>query len=94
MKIPREITTYCPKCNKHTLHKAKPYSKGREHTMGVGSRRHYRAIKGYAGSVEPKIHPKKVSKRQKAMLECVTCKYTVERVMGGRTKKKLEMNTV
>lgn len=91
MKIAKEITTYCPKCNKHTLHTVKNYTKKPIRGLSVATRRHLRAIKGYVGSVEPKIHPKKISKRQKVVLQCKECKYSVERVMGSRTKKKIEI---
>jgi large subunit ribosomal protein L44e len=82
---------YCPKCNKHTLHAARLPSKGAVRTLSKASRRHFRAIKGYVGSVEPKIHPKKLGKKQLFLLECKTCKYIVERRIGGRSKKKLEL---
>jgi large subunit ribosomal protein L44e len=87
----KEITTYCPKCGKHTLHTAKLPSKGAVRTLSVQSRRHFRAIKGYVGSVEPKIHPKKLGKKQVVLLECKVCKYKVERRIGGRSKKKVEI---
>jgi ribosomal protein L44E len=41
--------------------------------------------------VEPQIHPKKLGKRQKVLLECKECKYKVERLIGGRSKKKIEI---
>lgn len=91
MKIDREINAYCPYCNKHTPHTVKLASKGRQRGLGKATRRHNRAIKGYIGSVELKIHPKKLGKRQKAVLECAVCKKGVERVIGNRTKKKLEI---
>ncbi len=91
MKIEKELMTYCPNCNKHTKHSVKLYSKKAEQWMNVGRRRHERAIKGYVGSVEPKIHPKKLGKKQKIILQCQVCKKSSERVIGGRTKKKLEI---
>jgi len=91
MKIQKEIMAYCPYCNKHTLHIVKLYSKKPERWLNVGKRRHNRAIKGYVGSVEPKIHPKKLGKKQKLLLECTVCHKTVERVIGKRTKKKIEI---
>jgi ribosomal protein L44E len=66
-------------------------SKGPVRTLSKASRRHYRAIKGYVGSVEPKIHPKKLGKRQKVLLECKECKFVIEKRFGGRTKKKIEI---
>lgn len=93
MEIQKEITTYCPRCNKHTPHTVKIFTRKAQRGLSKATRRHDRAIKGYVGSVEPKIHPKKLGKRQKLLLECKVCKYVVERVMGGRTKKKIEIKT-
>jgi len=90
-KIQKEIMAYCPKCNKHTDHVVKMPSKGAQRAMSKATRRHDRAIAGFVGSVEPKIHPKKLSKRQKVLLECKVCKYKVERLIGGRSKKKIEI---
>ena len=91
MKISKEINTYCRFCNKHTKHIIKVYNKKATSGLSVGTRRHNRAIKGYVGSVEPKIHPKKTGKKQKVMMECQVCKKTTDRVLGMRTKKKIEI---
>ncbi len=91
MKIRKTIMAYCPKCNKHTLHTVKMVSKGRQRTLSKATRRHNRAIRGYVGSVEPKIHPKKLGKFQVVILECKDCKYKVDRTLGSRTKKKIEI---
>ena len=91
MKLKKEIMTYCKTCNKHTKHNANNYSKKPERWMNVGKRRHERAIKGYVGSVEPKVHPKKLGKKQKAIRTCTVCKTSSERVFGRRTKKKIEI---
>ena len=90
-KIKKTINTYCPKCNKHTIHTIKMPSKGPQRALSKATRRHNRAIRGYVGSVEPKIHPKKLGKRQKVLLECKVCKYKVDRTFGSRTKKKIEI---
>ncbi|MDE1824260.1 MAG: 50S ribosomal protein L44e [Candidatus Micrarchaeota archaeon] len=92
MKIAKEINAYCRFCNKHTKHTLKLYSKKPTSGLSVGTRRHNRAIKGYVGSVEPKIHPKKTGKKQKVMMLCSVCKKTTEKVVGKRTKKKLEIS--
>ncbi len=91
MKIENQIMTFCPYCNKHTLHKVKIYRAEAQRGQSVGTRRHERAILGYVGSVEAKIHSKKLAKKQKVMLECTVCHKSVERVMGGRAKKKIEI---
>jgi len=91
MKIEKEISTYCANCKKHTMQKVKTYAKKPQRGLSIATRRHNRAIKGYVGSVEPKIHPKKLGKRQKLILECTVCHKTREIVMGKRTKKKIEI---
>lgn len=91
MEIKKEITTYCPKCNAHTLHTLRMPSKSPQRGLSKATRRHNRAVSGYGGSVEPRIHPKKLGKRQKVLMECKKCKFVVERVFGGRTKKKIEI---
>lgn len=91
MEIAKEITTYCPNCNKHTLHTVRLPSKGPQRSMSKATRRHDRAIRGYVGSVEPKIHPKKLGKRQVVLLQCKECKYVISRTMGNRTRKKIEI---
>jgi large subunit ribosomal protein L44e len=91
MKIRNQMMTYCPYCNKHTLHKVELYHAGSQRGQTVGTRRHKRAIKGYVGSVEAKIRTKKISKKQKMVLQCTVCKKSTERVIGGRTKKRLEI---
>jgi large subunit ribosomal protein L44e len=91
MKIQKEIVTYCKTCNKHTKHTVSNYSSKPEKWMNVGRRRHERAIRGYVGSVEPVARPKKLGKNQKVMLNCNVCKKSSERVLGRRTKKKIEI---
>ncbi len=91
MKIENQIMAYCPYCNKHTLHKVRVYNKEAQRGLSVGTRRHERAILGYVGSVEAKVHSKKLGKRQKLMLECTVCHKIVERSLYGRTKKKVEI---
>lgn len=93
MKISKEIRVFCPKCNKHTTHKVKIYSKKQESGLNIGNRRRARKLKGYIGKVKGAATSKKAGKHQKAMLECAECGYIVERVLGTRTKKKLELNT-
>ncbi len=92
MKIVKEINTFCPHCNKHTLHTVKLYSKGPTSGLKIGNRRAVRKRKGYIGKVKGQATVKKLAKRQKVLLICKVCKYTVERVVGSRTKKRLEFN--
>ena len=91
MEIKKTIMAYCRKCNKHTPHTVKMPSKGPQRTLSKATRRHNRAIRGYVGSVEPKIHPKKLGKMQKVLLECKECKLISDRTIGSRTKKKIEI---
>jgi large subunit ribosomal protein L44e len=91
MKIEKEMNVYCPYCNKHTLHAVKMPKKNTQRGFSIGTRRHMRAIKGYVGSVEVKLRNKKIGKKQKVMLECKICKKSVERVVSGKAKKKIEI---
>ncbi|MCL5440303.1 MAG: 50S ribosomal protein L44e [Candidatus Marsarchaeota archaeon] len=91
MKIVKEVKTYCPKCDKHTAHTVKLYSKKPESGLSVGTRRAQRKRTGYIGKVKGQAKVKKISKRQKVILYCKDCKYGVERVLGTRTKKKIEL---
>ncbi|MCW6159971.1 MAG: hypothetical protein LVQ95_02700 [Candidatus Micrarchaeales archaeon] len=93
MIITKETNTYCPRCNKHTLHTVKLYSKGTTSGLKVGNRRAVRKRIGYHGKVKGQATVKKVAKKQKVLLICKECKYTVERVVGNRTKKRLELKT-
>ncbi|MCD6279207.1 50S ribosomal protein L44e [Candidatus Micrarchaeota archaeon] len=93
MKFPKEINTYCPFCKTHTVHKVKLYSKkgGTGRSMAKGTRKHDRKLKGYGGKRKGMKTPKKQGKRQKVILTCTVCKKKHERVLGTRTKKKLEV---
>lgn len=92
MKYPKETNTYCPKCKKHTKHTAKveSTSKARGKTT-KGSRKHERILKGYGGKRKGNPIIKKQGKRQKVLLTCTECKKKHQRVIGTRTKKKLEV---
>jgi large subunit ribosomal protein L44e len=91
MKIENQIMAYCPYCNKHTLHKVSVYHSNPQGGQTVGTRRHNRAISGYTGTAEARLHPKKLGKRQKLMLKCTVCGKFVERSLFGRAKKKIEV---
>ncbi|MCL5007533.1 MAG: 50S ribosomal protein L44e [Candidatus Marsarchaeota archaeon] len=93
MEIEKEVKTFCPKCNKHTVHSVKLYSKGPGFGIGmnIGNRRNVRKRKGIKGKVKGQATMKKISKKQKTLLKCKVCSYTVEKVFGTRTKKKLEV---
>jgi len=91
MKYPANVNTYCPKCRKHTKHKAKLYSKGSARTMAWGQLKHARKLVGYKGKVAGEKSVKKLGKRNKVVLECSVCKKKHERTIGTRTRKKLEI---
>ena len=92
MKYPKQMNTYCPFCKKHTSHNVKLASKGRARHMAVGNRKHDRKLEGHGGKRAGEKTVKKQGKRQKIVLECGVCKKKQERVIGTRTKKKLEFN--
>ncbi len=91
MKAPKQIRVFCPKCGKHTMHTSSLYSSRPASGLSKGTRRAERKRTGYIGKVKGKATAIKLGKRQKLMLKCSTCGYIVERVYGGRTKKKLEI---
>jgi len=90
MKYPKEVRTYCPKCRKHTAHKVKLVSKGSARSMAIGNRKHERSLMGHGGKRAGEKTVKKQGKHQKVTMECQACKKKHERVIGGRTRKKLE----
>lgn len=91
MEFPKEIRTYCPTCRKHSVMKVKVASKGRARSLAHGTRRHERSLLGHGGKRKGKKAVKKQGKRQKLMLTCPDCKKSVEKVLRGRTKKKVEL---
>ncbi|MGC8567845.1 MAG: 50S ribosomal protein L44e [Candidatus Micrarchaeia archaeon] len=91
MEVPKEMNTYCPKCNKHTLHTVSLYSKKPENGLEKGTRKHERKLKGYVGKVKGEASRKKTSRKQKLMLKCKECGYTIERVLDFRANKKVEI---
>lgn len=92
MKFPKEIRAYCPHCRKHTKQKAKLVSKGKASHQAIGTRKHERKLLGHGGKRAGKVPVKKQGTHQKITLECAVCKKKHERVVGGRTKKKLEFS--
>jgi len=93
MKYPNEVNAYCPKCRKKTKHKVRIASKGRARSMAWGNRQHERTIMGYVGKVAGEKAVKKQGKKQKLMLECTVCKKKQEKIVGKRTRKKIEIGS-
>ncbi len=91
MKIPKEMRTYCPYCNAHTIHTVKIASKGSRRTLAKGELRHERKLKGHGGKRAGKKDVDKQGKRVKLILVCTQCKKKHELVLKGRTKKKPEI---
>lgn len=59
--------------------------------MAVGNRKHERSLHGHGGKRAGEKTVKKQGKKQKVTMECQGCKKKQERVVTGRTKKKLEI---
>ncbi|MEM4633898.1 MAG: hypothetical protein QW275_01965 [Candidatus Anstonellaceae archaeon] len=92
MKYPKEVRAYCPKCKSHTEQKVRLASKGKARSLAVGNRKHERKLRGHGGKRAGEKSVKKQGKRQKIILECPNCKKKQERVIGTRTKKRLELS--
>jgi len=87
MKIPKIVTTYCPKCRKHTEHSVSLYKKGRDRSLAEGNRRYERKQEGYGGQRKPKQRrTAKTTKKQTLLLKCNVCGYTIQK-MGVRLRK-------
>lgn len=79
MKVPKERTCYCPKCNKHTVHKVNIYKKGKERkNTAAGWRRYNRKHTGYGSQPKPVFHKNvKINKKVQPNFKCVECGQTV-----------------
>lgn len=91
MKYPKEVKAFCSHCNAHTPHKVKVASKGKARTLAKGQRSHVRKLEGHGGKRAGKVSVKKQGQHQKLMMECSQCKKKQERLMGGRSRKKIEI---
>src|SRR5512136_2764440 len=60
MDVPKEITTYCPKCKKHQTHSVSLYKAGKRRALAKGERQHEFA---------------KTTKKQTLRLKCKVCNY-------------------
>jgi len=90
MKVPKQIRTYCPKCNAHTLHSVSLYKKGPEREMSQGRRRYDRKKKGYGSQPKP-VQKKlvKATKKQTLKLKCRECGYIIHK--KGIRMKSIEL---
>lgn len=91
MKIPGQIRTYCKFCNAHKVHKVKNQSKSKARTLSRGTRKHEKKLKGFGGKRAGKVTVKKQGKRQVVILQCTECNKKQTKVLGSRTKKKIEI---
>jgi large subunit ribosomal protein L44e len=90
MKVPKSITTYCPRCNAHMEFSVSIYKAGKRRGAKWGERRQAERKKGYGGQKYPIQHNQaKVTKKQTLKLECRKCGYTTHR--EGIRLKKLEV---
>lgn len=90
MNVPKEIRTYCPKCNKHTMHAVSIYRDGARRALAKGERAHERERRGYGGQKYPILRRKaKTTKKLSLKLKCKDCGYTMQR--EGVRLKKLEI---
>jgi len=92
MRVPPEIRTYCPKCNKYTIHAVSLYKAGKRRALARGERHHERVDRhGYGGSKAPLATRTvvKTTRKQSLKLKCRVCGATV--VREGIRIKKLEV---
>jgi len=87
LKIPKEIRTYCPRCNAHTIHTVTIYKHGRRRALAEGERRYRRKQEGYGSKRKPEQKRfAKVTKKIVLKLKCKKCGYISHRE-GIRLKK-------
>jgi large subunit ribosomal protein L44e len=87
MNIPKEMKTYCPKCNKHQVFVVSIYKAGKRRALAKGERRHRREKKGYGGQKFPLQRKfSKTTKKQTLKLRCKVCNYIIHKD-GVRLKK-------
>jgi len=90
LNVPKDITTYCPKCKKHQSHSVSLYKKGKPRSLAKGARHHEREKRGYGGQKYPLQREfSKTTKKQTLKLKCRVCGYT--RHKDGIRLRKLEI---
>ncbi|MBU0635693.1 50S ribosomal protein L44e [Candidatus Micrarchaeota archaeon] len=88
MNIPKTISTYCRKCNKHTPHKLKQFKSGQARTKSRGTRKmEKKHKKGYGGKTKFPATIKKQNKKPNFVAECSVCKQKRPFVIPKRMKK-------
>lgn len=87
MNVPKEISTYCPRCKMHTVHSVSLYKEGKRRALAKGERQHERKRKGYGGQKYPMLRRKaKTTKKQSLKIKCKQCGHTEQR-KGVRLRK-------
>jgi large subunit ribosomal protein L44e len=74
MKVPKQIRTYCPTCNKHTKQNVHQLKKRSPRPLSWGQRQFRRVMAGYGS--QPRSEQKKFAKTAKKitlMLKCSVC---------------------
>jgi large subunit ribosomal protein L44e len=90
VNVPKEVTTYCPKCKKHQIHAVSLYKAGKRRALAKGERHHEREKRGYGGQKYALQREfSKTTKKQTLKLKCKTCGYM--RHKDGMRLRKLEI---
>jgi len=93
MKMPKEVSMYCPKCKKHTKHKVTQVKTGKKRgALKAGARRFDAKIKGYTGFPRPKPEKSKkwgvkLTKKVDLRYKCAVCGKMTACRKGFRIKK-------
>lgn len=83
--MPREKRTYCPSCNKTTVHEVLRVKKRKAGELKAGQRQFRRVLKGYGGFPRALPSGSKPTKRVSLILRCKECK-KAHSVKGFRVK--------
>jgi large subunit ribosomal protein L44e len=76
VNVPKENTTYCPKCKVHQAHAVSLYKAGKRRALAKGERHHKREKEGYGGQKYPlQKEFAKTTKKQTLRLKCKVCGY-------------------
>ena len=87
MKIPDEISAYCPGCKKHTKHKVKKEKKGKTSSMSWGQRQYERVKEGHGSKRRGEKDIRKVNKGGNLLLTCTVCKKKHQRPYASSKKE-------
>ncbi len=88
VNVPKEVTTYCPRCKKHQAHTVSLYKAGKRRHLAKGERHHEREKRGYGGQKYALQREfAKTTKKQTLKLKCKVCSY--QRHKDGIRLRKL-----